>query len=239
MPHRTYSIREAAEYLHVSEDEIHELIRAGDIPCERVGSRVVFRRATLDGWASRRVLGLPPPRLRALERGVQRRRAERGDESLRLTNLLDAARIDPALDARTRASVLRELSAWAERTGGVADASELCAALEAREALGSTALPGGVAVPHPEHHREWLFNGSFVLLARTRQPVPFGAPDGGLTDIFFLLALDDPSLHLPVLSRVCAVCHHTRLLTQLREASSADEMLEAVRQAEEEVLRLV
>ncbi len=237
MPHRTFGIRETAEYLHVSEDEVRELIRAGEIPYERAGSRVVFRRAELDRWASRRVIGLPPPRVRALDRGVQQRRAERGDATLRVTNLIGAARIEPALDARTRASVLRELSAFAERTGLVSDPQGLLAALEAREALGSTALPGGVAVPHPEHHREWLFAESFVLLARTRQPVPFGAPDGELTDIFFLLALDDPRLHLPVLARVGALCHHTDLLARLRSAANAGQMLEAVQEAEEQLLR--
>ncbi|MCX7819954.1 MAG: PTS sugar transporter subunit IIA [Kiritimatiellae bacterium] len=237
MPHRTLGIREAAEYLHVSEDEVRQLIRAGEIPCEQTGGRVVFRRAHLDGWASRRVLGLAPPRLRALEQDVRQRRAARGDAALRVTDLLGAARVEPALDARTQPSVLRELSLFAARTGLVTDAVALLSSLEAREAAGSTALAGGVAVPHPEHHREWLFAESFVLLARTRQPVPFGGPDGGLTDIFFLLALDDPSLHLPVLARVCAICHHTDLLTWLREAASAGEMLDAVRRAEEELLR--
>lgn len=237
MPHQSFGIREAAEYLHVSEAEVRELIRTGEIPYNEAGRRVVLRLDELDGWASRRVLGLSSSKVRALHHGIARRYQVRGEVAVRVSDLLGVACIEPALDARTRASVLRKLSSLAVRTGCVADSRGLIAALEAREALGSTALPGGVAVVHPEHRREWMFTESFVLLARTRHPVPFGAPDGGLTDVFFLLALDDARLHLPVLSRVCVICHHTDLLLRLREASSAGAMWDAVRAAEEQVMR--
>ena len=56
----------------------------------------------------------------------------------------------------------------------------------------------------------------FIVLARTAQPLPFGSPDGTVTDIFFLMCCQDDRIHLHVLARVCMMCRHTHLLRDLR-----------------------
>ena len=64
---------------------------------------------------------------------------------------------------------------------------DLLAQLEEREALASTALPGGIALPHPHHQDPYLITEPFMLLARTRKPIWFGAPDDAPTDLFCLI----------------------------------------------------
>ena len=71
------------------------------------------------------------------------------------------------------------------------------------------------------------------------QPVPFGAPDGQPTDLFFLLACPDDRLHLHTLARVCLMAQKTDLLAQLRQASNADEMYACLLESERSVLGLV
>jgi PTS system nitrogen regulatory IIA component len=131
---------------------------------------------------------------------------------------------------------VRDLVRLADRTGRVTSAGDLRAALEERERMGSTALPGGLAIPHPAHHEPYLFSESFLLVARTAHPVPYGSPDGEMTDLFFLMCCGDDQLHLHLLARLCMMCHHTALLLRLRETRDPDVMLQKLISAEQEVL---
>ena len=93
-------------------------------------------------------------------------RWENGDRGL-AQNLATEA-IDMQLPARSRPSVLRELVSLAERTGMVYHRTEIVEALEAREALASTALPGGIAFPHPRQPLAYATAEPMLCLARPR-----------------------------------------------------------------------
>jgi nitrogen PTS system EIIA component len=230
MPHRVMTAREVAELLRMTPEQVERRAREGELPCEPSGGRLVFRRHAIETWASEHILKSEAGRLRELHP------AGMGEE-VGVSGLLAAGAILPRLDARTKPSVLRALLASAEATGRVNDSTALRESVEARERLCSTALPGGVAVPHPLHHEPYQFEGSFVILARTAQPVPFGAPDGLTTDLFWLLCCDDERAHLRWLARVCMLCHHTSLLVELRELDETADMQAAVVRAELDLAR--
>lgn len=64
--------------------------------------------------------------------------------------------------------------------------------LLARERLGSTGLGHGVALPHA---RMPLLTRAFALVARTRQPIDFDAPDRRPVDVFLVLLIPKDSEH--------------------------------------------
>lgn len=237
MPHRTFNVREAAEYLHVTEAEVDELVRAGEIPFESLGSRVVFRRKDIDAWASCRVLGLECDGLDDFHRKTTAKYHDLSKQRAIIPELMQIRYIEPALAARTRASLIREMAGLASATGLVAQPDDLRVSLEARERMASTALPGGVAMLHPEHHDPYMFDDSFIVLARTVQSLPFGSPDGLTTDVYFLIASQDDRIHLHLLARLCAICHKTDALDRLRAAEDAAGMFEVLLASEEEILR--
>ena len=128
--------------------------------------------------------------------------------------------------------------ALAERTGLLTTtAAELLAALQEREALCPTALPGGLALLHPRNHDPYMFSDSFLVFGRTTHPMPFGALDGMGTDLFFLVCCQDDRIHLHVLARLFMMCSQTPLLPNLRSATDRDDMLAAILAAEAEVIR--
>lgn len=237
MPHRVMTLAEVAQYLRVSRDCVEDWMRKAHLPHHRVGGRVEVRRAELDAWASKRILGFTGEVLR--EHHAQEIAAIPQQESSRdplIGPLLKAGAIMPQLDKRTKSSLLRALVARAQATGHVYDPQTLLASIESREQLCSTALPGGVAVPHPLHHEPYLLETSFIVFARLGHPIPFGSPDGQTTDLFFLLCSEDDQRHLHLLSRLCMICHRTNLLDILRNTEDEYEMSEAIEQAEAEVL---
>lgn len=52
MKRRTLSVKEAAEYLGVSEWLIYDMVRLKQIPTIRVRTRIFFRIETLNQWMS-------------------------------------------------------------------------------------------------------------------------------------------------------------------------------------------
>ncbi len=236
MPLRRMSVTEVAEYLHLTGEDLERLVKEGEIPHERLGGRLVFTRKEVDAWASRRILGLSEKRLADYHRKTTARleRLTTGGEMLE--ELLRPDAIAPALDARTRPSVLKEMVALGERTGLVNYPSELLEMLRQREDLCSTALPGGFALLHARHHDPYMFSESFVALGRTRGPVHFGAPDAAPTDLFFLICCQDDRIHLHILARLCLICTRTKLVARLRAATDAAAMRAAILKAEGEAV---
>ena len=144
--------------------------------------------------------------------------------------------IEPGLTAKTKASVLRQMVALAEKTGRVCDRSVLLQGLEAREELCSTGIPGGLALLHSRNPEAYLFEAPFLALGRTIQPIYFGSPDGQPTDLFFLIGCPDDRMHLHTLARLCLMAQKTNLLADLRQAADADSMCHCIIGAEQEVL---
>jgi PTS system nitrogen regulatory IIA component len=140
------------------------------------------------------------------------------------------------MTAKTKASVLRDLADVADRTGLVCDRAELVASLLAREKLCPTAVPGGVAFPHPRQQQAYLLQASFLVFGRTIQPIHFGAPDAQPTDLFFLLCCQEEKLHLHTLARLCLMAQKTDLLARLRAARDATALHECLLTAEQTVM---
>jgi len=196
----------------------------------------VFRRLAIDEWASKRILGLPGKRLDVYHEKSMRGTRDVFPSGILIPTLLSPGDIDLELASKTRASVIRDLVGLAERTGRVLDPRELLASVVEREALCPTALPGGFALLHARHHTAYRFEGSFLVLARTIQSVPFGAPDGRPTRVFFLICCENDRIHLHTLARLCLMAQKTDVIAQLCEAADPTAAHDALLAAERVVV---
>jgi nitrogen PTS system EIIA component len=236
MPHHFLNVDEAAQYLNLSRPDLDRLVKDQEVPFQRRGDRVVFRREDLDSWASQRILSASPKGLASYHRRSSERAHALFAQTFMVGDLIRPEHIDAAMPSKTKASVLRDLVAISARTGYVSDARELIESLEAREALCSTGVPGGIAFLHPRAQLPYRFEASFVVLGRTVQPIFFGAPDGQPTDLFFLLCFQDDRLHLHTLARLCLLAVKTSIVAELRAAADALAMHAALLAAERTVV---
>ena len=236
MPHTTFTVDQLADYLHVDRRHVEEFLQAGDLPHTVRGGRTYFQRAEVDAWASQRVLRLPGEGLDWYHRKTTAGTREQFPEGALVPVLMSSPGIDLGLTSKTKASVIRDLVALADRTGRVFDSRELRESVGAREALGSTALPGGLALLHARQHGAYRFDGSFVVLGRTIQPIPFGAPDGRATQLFFLVCCQDDRIHLHTLARLCLLARETDVITRLAAAADPAGAYDALLAAELTVL---
>lgn len=138
---------------------------------------------------------------------------------MELADVIARDAILPALKAGSKKQVLQEISQRANDAYGL-DARLVVEGLLAREKLGSTAMGGGVAVPHAR----LAGLGSIVgLFARLEQPVDFEAADGqGVDLVFALLAPEDSGAdHLRALARVSRLLRDAETRAKLRKTTEA------------------
>jgi len=228
MTHVRFTLQEVAGYLHLSVEDIEVLVKRREIPFSMSGSRPIFSRIEIDAWASQRLLGFSGVPLADYHRKSSAKMHDLSRDSAIISELLKPEYVGVGLNSRTKSSVIRDMVEMADKTGILTDKKELLTSIIDREKMCSTALAGGMAILHPQHHLPYLSEDSFVMLARTVQPIPFGSPDGQTTDVFFLVCCQDDRIHLHVLARICMLCYHTSLLMQLREAKSASDVYDAV-----------
>lgn len=236
MPHKLFNTEEVADYLHLSKADVQTLLKNGEIPHERRGDRVVFRRQEIDGWASQRILGFEARHLAEYHHKTSHGTRKFLPNEAIMPEMILPEFIDPAMRAKTRASVIRDMVVLAEKTGRLYDSKGLLASLDEREEMCSTGLPEGFALLHPRHHLEYMFESSFIVLGRPIQDIHFGAPDGQPTHLFFLICCQDDRMHLHTLARLCMMAMKTDMLVRLRQAPDAEAMHQILVETEVQIL---
>jgi len=237
MPHETLTLSQAARHVCIPEKQIFHLALQNEIPCLKRGEQFFFEHRALDEWAQRRIMRLSPQNLEAHHKEVAASRTKNLRDDHLIESLLKVEQIYPAMEAKTKPAVIRKMVQAAAATTLLNDEDYLLAELTAREEISSTAIGNGAALLHNRYFNRYAFTESFIILARTVQPLFFGCQDGGQTDIFFLICCVDDDLHLHILARLCMLIHGTALLQNLREAESAEAMYAMLHSAEETLLK--
>lgn len=129
----------------------------------------------------------------------------------------------PGGDKETTIAGLAGVVAEAGRTD---DPDRLVQAALAREQLGATGLPGGVAIPHC---RTTAVQEPTLAFTRLSQPVDFGATDSP-ADLVFLIAspVSSDEGYLEVLTHLARALVTPNFPAALRQARTADAVVEIV-----------
>ena len=139
-----------------------------------------------------------------------------------IAKLLPEANVIIDLDVSSKKRVFEQVGLMFENNNNIAR-SQVFDSLFAREKLGSTGLGQGIAVPHGRIKNLKDAVGSVV---RTRQPIPFDAPDGQNVSIIFVLLVPDRAtdMHLQILSELAQMFSEKPFREQLLAAPSAGEL---------------
>jgi nitrogen PTS system EIIA component len=139
-----------------------------------------------------------------------------------LAEVLSLDRVFARVRAADKARLLQELARQAGAALGLPP-TEIGAALAAREALGSTGVGKGIAVPHAAVPG---LTSSAAFLARLDRPIDYAAIDGAPVDLVFLL-LGPPQAraeHLALLAAATRRLRDAATAESLRTASNAEQM---------------
>lgn len=151
---------------------------------------------------------------------------------MRLNAYLRADLVVTGLEAVDRAGVIETLADHLAARGVVPSAPDVARALEAREAVHTTVLGEGVAVPHATVEG----TDPVLMVALAREPVRFGPEGTEPVRVFFLL-LSRPgheSQHIKLLARICRLARHPGFLDELHAAADAERAVEIIRRVDEQ-----
>jgi len=235
MPHEVMNEQQVAAYLHLDAREVVKLASRGAIPCRKVKDGFLFRKGQIDHWVESRMHTLDANRLAGIEKGVT---AHHGVDhaELEVCPLIPPGGLAVPLAARTREGALRDMVGLADACRLVYNRQELLDEVRQREELCSTALAPQVALPHPRHPLPFDIAESFLVVGLAPGGIPFGAEDGSLTRLFFLICCKDDRTHLHVLARLARMLQAPGHVERLLGAEDADQLREMLVEIEEGVL---
>ncbi len=225
-------LEELATYLRRDVREVSKMASRGHLPGQKVGGEWRFLRVEINHWLEQQMSGYTEQQLTAIEAGTDRT----PEYEPLLSEYLSEQSVAVPLNASTKSSVLRELVGLAERSWQVYDAPALLEAIRQREEMGSTALPSGVAIPHPHRPMPSILGEAVIAYGRTASGVPFGLDLGAVTDMFFLVACRDDRTHLRILARLSRLLLRPGFVDELRAALTPAESWELIVNEERQLL---
>ncbi len=148
-----------------------------------------------------------------------------------LSELLTPERIKVPLQGASKEELLRELVQLVSAHEHVDDPEEVLRAVREREAVLSTGIGNGVAIPHG---KSAAVPALCMAAGRTAQPVEFDALDGRPVSLFFLLVGPETAAgpHIKALSRISRLVRKDSVRDQLVAASTPEEFYRAMKDSE-------
>ena len=142
---------------------------------------------------------------------------------MEITSILDPRCIRLELEARGKNQVIGELVSLGASAGLIPDADAVRRAVLDREALASTGIGQGVALPHA------LVEGidrTVMAVGRSRRGIDFGALDRALVRLVLLIVgpRGQERSHLTLLSHLARVLRDEPLRRRLAETESPQEL---------------
>lgn len=140
----------------------------------------------------------------------------------------------PNVLGKTVEAALAEMAAGLEQAGVAANAEDLARRLVDREAMGSTGLGEGLAIPHCKIRE---IADVVLSIGISREGVDFHFSDGQLVTVIFLVLSpsDAPALHLQALARISRLIRLPGVAENLRNADGAAGVAAAWAEAERHV----
>jgi fructose-specific phosphotransferase system IIA component len=151
-------------------------------------------------------------------------------EDMKIVDFLDENAISCDLKADTKESIIRELVGLLVKSGSIKekDTQKILRILMDREALGSTGIGQGVAIPHGKSDCVSKLVGAVGI---SKNGINFDSLDGESTRIFFLLIAPEDSAgpHLKALARISRLLKEKHFRESLLSSKEDKVLLKVLR----------
>ena len=150
---------------------------------------------------------------------------------MRLMDLLTEEMITISLSHSDKQGIIEELLELASKSGKIKDKETALKAVMDREALMSTGLEKGIAVPHAKSQAA---EDLAVSLGISKTGIDFDAADGQPSHLFFFLLAPEAAAgpNIKMLAQIARLTSDPGFCASLKVASSPGEVMELIRKAE-------
>jgi PTS system nitrogen regulatory IIA component len=148
-----------------------------------------------------------------------------------LASLVERGGVYYQMPGNNPQEILSHLMSRLPPVAGLGMDALLQAVLE-REALMSTGIGKGVALPHPRSPMLKEGDEPFVALAFPDKPVDWNTPDSSKVQAVFLIVSCSAKQHLGALSKINFLCQQENFNTLIQARASQERIIAAIRDAE-------
>jgi len=145
-----------------------------------------------------------------------------------IADLLDERSIDLSLSSGDKDDAIERMVDLVDASGALLDRDVLIKAVRAREEAGTTGLGDGIAIPHGKCDG---VDRPALAFVRSDEGVRWGAPDGSLASLVFLIAVPEAAAgneHLRILASLARSLVKADFRNQLLAASTPQEVREVL-----------
>ncbi|HLJ12198.1 MAG TPA: PTS sugar transporter subunit IIA [Planctomycetaceae bacterium] len=217
------TVREVGTFLNVSESTVTRWIKQRGLPAQQVNGQFRFNRSELLEWATANQIKVSLEMFDHFD-------AE-DEPAPSLADALEAGGIRYGLQATDKVGALRALVQILPLPDGI-DREFLLRLFLAREASATTAIGGGIALPHVRNPIVLHVHRPMVTLCFLAQPVDFKALDGRPVHVLFSLICPAMRSHLQMLSRLSYVLHDAEFKDIVVGRQDRENILQAARRVE-------
>ncbi len=218
------SVRDLVGLFNVSEETVYRWVKQKKLPACRVNEQFRFNRAEVLEWATSSGVNVPASLINTQE-----------TEKAVLPGLGDclaAGGIHYNLPGSDKAAVLEAVVRIMDLPEDV-DRSFLYQVLLAREALGSTGVGDGIAIPHVRNPIILHLPRPMIALCFLEKPIDFGAIDGQPVGTLFTVISPTVRGHLHLLSKIAYALRDPLFKSAVTRQAGAEEILTCAAHVEE------
>ena len=215
---RLLTVAEVSDYVQLNQRTVIRMAQSGEIPAVKIARQWRFRPELVESWLESHSAVAAGAVGAAVEPARPPGEIELSTVFYTHPKLLD-------LMAGNRLSALREVVSLLVAEQKVSNVNPFLQMLYEREAMLSTGIGNGVAIPHARHAVRGLFQAPMVVLARSMSGIDWRAVDGLPVHLIFLLISPDDGTHLRLLSRLSRVLRLPSAFERLKGAASSDEVI--------------
>lgn len=152
---------------------------------------------------------------------------------MRIVDLLKKESIELNSPVKSKDEAIDKLIALQTAGGAIADSEEYKSDILKREAISTTAIGEGIAIPHAKSTA--VLSPSLAAIT-SQDGVDYGSPDGKPSKLIFMIAapVGGSDVHLEVLSRMMTLLMDEGLREKLEAANDKEEFLNIIDKAEKE-----
>ena len=216
------NLNDMARCLDLPVSTVDRWIRQGRIPIHRSGNGCIFKESILEKWAFNHGLRFFLPN--------EERKKER---NFGLTNLLPAMQLGGVFHDIKGDDIESVLKSAVDKVPVLSINKEgLYERLLEREALTSTGIGKGVAIPHPRAPLPEEIDNSLITTCFLEKPIDFEAVDDRAVFVMFILLSTSIKNHLNLLSRLAVCVRDDSFVEFLRTYPDSSSLLSKIADSE-------
>jgi len=216
-------VRDIARLLKVNEKTIYRWLKDNSLPAYRVNNQYRFNRAEILEWATSRRIGVSAELFEEPESS--------GLPTYGIAEALTAGGINYRVEGSDKRAALKSVLDLMRMPDEV-DREYLLQVLLAREAMASTGIGDGIAIPHVRNPIVLHISRPMISLGFMEHPIDFGALDHQPVYCLFTMVSPTVRAHLSLLSRLAFALRDPGFKRIIQTQGSREQILQEARRVD-------